>query len=378
MENISSKIDLIAGILVSGAFALLLGAELGVVSFSKPIIILTIVAAVFFEITSRTIRYLNDKNLLRDFNIKLSNVIKRQQETELARQETEKFYQEQVTSFQIFTKENEEIQQVIHDLINNGCLSNDDVMNSMADTDIYILYCYANKPVKSVDLPAAREYPKELASLGFIRLPVNSPIYISTSDIIPKKYQNLADLKKYVAAILKKSLKKEFQEWRNALGNKTNLGVKQQRFLASSFDNTMKANVIIFRGKISETNFASINGIIFADTVMGIFRRHGAKYGIKISEEKKSKVKEFVKRISLQSILDGENRQKTAVLEQESTIKQKLSIGGFLDFRHLKKEQLAEELKHYVTTETALTFSEQIIKKATAYAATLDKLHISF
>lgn len=362
------------------SLGLLLAIELNIFTLNKKAIVTIIILTAIIQIITTIVKSINEDGLDETIN-KLKNnldeINTRQDESEKKRADTEIFYKEQVNKYEDFIKENEKIQTIIHELIQKGYISNDDVLDSMADSDIYLLYCYANKPVNCLEFDN-RKYPQELAKIGFIRLPVNSPTYITTSDVISKNYRNIYSLKKYITQIVTKSLKEEFAEWKTILRNKkTKLGKRQMGFLDSSFDKTMKANIMILRGKINDSNFKSINGIIFNDELMKIFTSQGIKEGIKISKEKKSNIKEFVKRISFESVLDGDKDKIKRISDHENEIKAKLKIDNFIDFTTKTEEDITNSFISFIPRADALVYANQIKNKAEAYKNTFKKLKIA-
>lgn len=344
---------------------------LGIIIFLSGILFLQLIAFIIKKIEDGAFTRAIDK--IKD---DLQSISRKYSESEIQRKKTESFYQDQVQHFEDFRTESEETEKIVAELVNKGCLSNDDILDSMSDTDMYWLYCYANKPVKSTSLPKRREYVQKIQELGFIRLPVNSPVYISTSDLIKPKFRDVSKLKKLIAETVKKSLNEEFSHWKEILRSSSHLGSKQQEFLDLGFSEAMKSNILLFRGKLSETNFATVNGIIFNDDILKIFREHSIKSGLNLSREKKTKVIEFVKNISLESFLTGLPEHVEIILTNEGSIKRNLGLKGFMDYFYVKESNLSNELQKHVSEQFASEFTKQIKDKVTNYKTTLEKLRI--
>ena len=136
----------------------------------------------------------------------------------------------------------------------------------------------------------------------------------------------------------------------------------------------MKANIMIFRSKINESNFDSINGLVLNDEILEPFAQHSIKYGLKISKEKKGHLIKFLKNISFESFLEGKEKEKVVAYERE--IRDKLSITSFLDYCSKNKEDIIKAISEYVSKDNAKILAEQIISKSESYNSTLKKLKL--
>ena len=204
MEKIASISD--TGIII--LILILLAIELGIINIPNTYIIILLVITGILQVVSMVSNSKKEGRLYKDIDDLKNNINslnKNYKKSEVEREKATNFFEKQVNNFTDFKKETKEREKILNNWVGRGLITNDDILNSMEDADVYFLYCYANKPVSSKLLPA-REYPKELAKMGFIRLPVNQSIFITTSYLINKEYRNLHALKKFVTEIVRKSL----------------------------------------------------------------------------------------------------------------------------------------------------------------------------
>lgn len=373
-------IELVLEILTIIFLAILLGNELNIFNLNSYQILYLIVSSGIFQLISFILKesekgtFKETIDTLREDISSLKGSKEEESRKEEERVNSEKFYREQIENYDRAKEEDKVIRENIYELIRFGLISNDDVFNSLEDTDIYLVYCYANKPVKSTLLPKTRDYPSELQKMGFKRLPVRQSTYFITSDMLLKKYQNLYFLKKYVRGLILKSLRKEFLNWKNILKKSSNLGEKQKVFLSSNFESQMRANIMIFRSKINETNFDSINGVVLNEDILEPFAQHSIRYGLKISKEKKGHLIRFLKNISFESFLEGKEKEKLITYERE--IRDKLGITSFLDYCSKNNEDIIKMISEYVSSDNAKVLAEQIILKSENYNNTLKKLKL--
>ena len=322
------------------------------------------------QIASHRIQKIKSDNLAVEFSSQLGLANKK---SDLSIKKLDELERQQLEYYAKQEEETKGYKIVMGKLLEEGVISNDDVLNNMKDPTVYVLYCYANQlPAENDGERLNRKYPEFLAKMGFVRLR-RQTVFITTEKRIKKKFRTLSILRKYIIAKLRKVLKDEWDEHLNNL-RESNRRL-YDKYSQLDYKEELYMNVLLIKAKFNDKNIGIINKYILRQELTELLTENTNLKKIKIVPEQKSKIKGIMMGMSIEHFFTGKSSEIVATIKKlEKDLKQKLAINYITDYASKSELDIEKIFETKFGKQDAKKFAQLIITNSAKIATALKTL----
>jgi len=343
--------------------------------------------------------------LVLDIIIKLINKYKSNQKEEQLKKENDNKYKQQSETLKTIQEElseqkkfnleykekKEKSLRILNKFFSESLLNEKDILKIAKSAQYYLLYVYSwsfrseikiskNKYYK---FKTKRQYPLFLGDLGFIRMGVQSTLFIINKDKLKqKKHHNIVEFKKFLNKNFETIRKKEFKLYLEEVKEQDNK--LYAKYSKNGFDKYLKINFLLLESIIHSGNLGLVNGDFIGlnnkkakeDLSQEILGSVELK-DINLDQNIKLKIKDYFKEQDFDILLEEfDDKIVNLISNKRDKIKKDLGITNIIE---LGKKSITdiEIVLNNIKVKNYKAIAKQMKNESIRYQEALNNLNIS-
>lgn len=204
------------------------------------------------------------------------------------------------------------------------------------------------------------------------------PLFVTSTKRLPKKLRNTINLKNYILSRAPSLLEEDWKKFINWLKGEKDLVEYYEKYKDKNFEEILKFNIVITRGKINSNNVGCLYGKRLPKEFYDLFNEEVDLRKVNLPSEKKVRIKEFVLDASIEILFYGINNfELTNIKNLEQKLKSELNITNIFEYLKMSEDDISKIFREKFSEDKAKEYANLLQTRCKKYKEALSELKIN-